>query len=239
MQRVGLPSILLAIVLTAAGCADTTYVYRPAENATASLGGLTGAKYPIPAGHPAGEVVVASTGVTELTLADVATRVLLVRMIVTNQTDDATWSVDTRQQTATIEGQLQAPIYASVQNQPAPSVVQIARGERRNIDLYYRLPGSSDTNENVPRFDLAWSVRTGSQTFAESTSFNRLAVEPMYVSDGYYGPGYYRYGPGFGPYYYGGAYGYWGSPYYYPSYGVHFGGGAGRWGGRRSYRPAR
>ncbi|HKQ71301.1 MAG TPA: hypothetical protein VJT73_18285 [Polyangiaceae bacterium] len=226
MQHRFLPSLLLALSCVVAGCADGTYVYRPAQNATANVGGLPGARYPVPAERPTGEVVIVSNGVTEIAVDESRVRVLLVRMIVTNRSDENAWSLDTRRQLVALGGQSLGPaIRVDAHQQPMP-VVPVGRGERRVVDLYYRLPGGNETNDDLPRFDLAWNVQTGARSAADRTSFQRLAVEPAYAStysDSRYGYGGGWYG-GYWPYGYYGSFGYYGH-YGYPGYGVHVGGG--------------
>jgi hypothetical protein len=230
--RVLLGIALLAILL--GGCAEHHYIYRPAQQATASVGPLPAARYAIPAERPAGEVLVASSGLTELPGAETRTPALFVRMVVTNNSDDTTWVVDTAQQQAVIGGEKQSPAFVNTYNQKQPSL-EIPRGEKRLVDLYYRLPGKVDPDDAMPEFDLAWSVQTGARLVAERTTFDRMQIEPVYAG-GYY---YYPYGPYWGPYW-------WHDPFWrpYPFYGgVYLGAGhyyggyyRGYYGGYGGYR---
>jgi hypothetical protein len=121
---------------------------------------------------------------------------------------------------------------------PLP-VIPIGRGEKRAIDFYYRLPANAESNDEVPAFELLWTIETGKRQVAERTSFDRLRVDAAYASNGYYygGPGYYPgygygYGPGWGPYGWYGPYGHFGNGVYLGR-GGHFGHGfgGGHWGG--------
>jgi hypothetical protein len=210
---------LSAIVLV--GCAQGTYIYRPAQQATATVGNLPAARYAIPPERPTGEVLIASSGLTELPGAASRTPALFVRMIVTNNSDDTAWVMDTQQQAAIIAGQKQAPAHVNTFNQPGPSL-EIPRGEKRVVDLYYRLPGKVDGEAAGPQFDVAWNVQTGARLIAERTSFDRTSVEPVYVSDyyypyGYWGP-YYWHDPLWWPYPYSYGSVYLGGPRYYGVY---------------------
>ena len=210
--RVLLGIALVAILL--GGCAEGSYIYRPAQQATATVGNLPAARYGIPAERPTGEVLIASSGLTQLPQTEVRTPAIFVRMVVTNNSDETAWTLDTAQQFAVIGGQKQSPAYVNTYNQAQP-VLEIPRGAKRLVDLYYRLPPKLEGDDPVPQFDLAWNVQTGARAVAERTSFDRLKVEPMYA--GYYG-GYYPYGPGWGPY------GWWYDPFWpYPYYGFHVG----------------
>src|SRR5215471_16053378 len=74
----------VAAALVVAGCAGSRdYFYAPAAHATGQANGFPAAVYPIPPEQPAGEVRIASFGVTEVkpTLASPSTRVLAVRVI--------------------------------------------------------------------------------------------------------------------------------------------------------------
>ncbi len=226
---------LLAILL--GGCAENHYIYRPAQQATAVVGQLPAARYAIPAERPTGEVLVASSGLTQLPGVEARTPALFVRMVVTNNSDDATWVMDTGQQVAVIGGQKLNPAYVNTYNQKQPSL-EIARGEKRVVDLYYRLPDKAEADDAMPEFDFAWNVQTGTRLIAERTSFDRMRVEPVYAGGYYYPYGYY-WGPYWWhdpfwhpyPYLYGGIYvgarGYYGGGYR-GYYGGYRGGGYGR-----------
>ena len=204
---------ILAIALFAilvGGCAETRYIYRPSQQATATVGALPAARYAIPAERPTGEVLIASSGLTELPGAEARTPALFVRMVVTNNSDDTTWIVDTAQQLAVIGGQKLSPAHVNTYNQKQPTL-EIPKGEKKLVDLYYRLPAGMDPDDAMPQFDLAWNVQTGPRLIAERTSFDRLRVEPVYAGGYYYPYGHYwgpygYYDPFWRPYgYYGGV----------------------------------
>jgi len=197
MQKRGWASILV-LLCAIGGCAEGPYVYRPAQ-ATTSVGGLPASRQPIPRDKPSGDIVVASSGITEVKGAEQPTRAIFVRVVVSNRTDDAAWGVDTRKQTALIAGQ---PITAAYVNayegyEGTTSVVRVPRGQSRTMDFYFPLPASMQADDDVPPFELSWNVQAGRQVVADRTPFNRVAVEPVYASGppypyGYYGPyGYY------------------------------------------------
>jgi hypothetical protein len=257
MQLMRLRPIELLLFAFAAvmlgGCAENRYLYRPAQQATAQVSGLPAARYAIPAERPQGEVLVVSSGVTEIKPDNVTQRALFARVIVSNNSDETVWRLDTRLQAAVMGGNRVAPTYVNTFGQPLP-VVEIPKGEKRTIDFYFPVPAGTETNGDLPQFDLSWNVETGTRPIAERTSFDRYRVEPVY-SGGYYGYGYgygypyypYRWGyydPFWGPHmslYYGrgwGGYGY-GGGWYGGGGGGHIGGGGGGGAGRGSYsRPS-
>jgi hypothetical protein len=237
-----------------AGCAENTYLYRPAQQATARVSGLPAARYAIPPEKPQGEVLVVSTGVTEIKPNNVPGRALFARVIVTNNSDDTAWQLDTRKQAAVFANDRIPPQYVNTFGQALP-IIEIPKGEKRTIDFYFPVPAGMETNGDLPQFDLSWNVDTGTRSIAERTVFDRFRVETYGPPYGYYGYpygypypyGWGWYGPYYGPYdgpywgasiYYGGGWGYggyYGHPGYY-GHGGYYGGG----GGHGSYsRPHR
>ena len=173
----------VACVSFVAGCSANSYVYRPAEQATANVGGLPAARYGVPPEKPTGSVLVASPGIVEMKFGnDSKTRALSVRMVVANNADEAAWKVDTREQRAVVAGGGQsAPFYVNSDGQDSP-VVEVARGQKRTVDLYYPMPASANDAKHVPEFDVLWQVHTGERVVTERTPFDRLEVEPVYAS---------------------------------------------------------
>ena len=182
--RTKLLFLILASTLLGA-CAETSYLYRPSQQATAQVSGLPAARYSIPPERPQGEVLVVSTGVTEIKPDNVPARALFARVIVSNNADESTWRLDTRKQAAVIGGNRIAPTYVNTFGESLP-VVQIAKGEKRTIDFYFPLPVGTETNGDLPQFDLSWNVDTGTRPIAERTSFDRFRVEPVYSGGPYY-----------------------------------------------------
>jgi hypothetical protein len=195
-------------------CSENTYLFRPAQQATAQVSGLPAARYSIPPERPQGEVLVVSTGVTEIKPNNAAQRALFARVIVTNNTDETTWRLDTRKQAAVFGNQRVAPTYVNTFGESLP-VIEISKGEKRTIDFYFPLPAGTETNGDIAQFDLSWNVDTGTRAIAERTAFDRYKVEPFYRT-AYYGGVY-------GPYYY--PYGRWGwyDPYWGPGWGAGYG----------------
>jgi hypothetical protein len=210
------------------GCAENRYLYRPAQQATAQVSGLPAARYAVPPERPQGEVLVVSSGITEIQPENAKQRALFARVIVTNNTDDTTWQLDTRKQAAVLGNNRIAPTYVNTFGHPLP-VIEIPKGEKRTIDFYFPVPPGTDSNSDVQQFDLSWNIETGTRTIAERTSFDRYRVEPVY-SGGYYGYGYGY--PGYP--YYPSRWG-WYDPFWGPHYSIYYGGGwgwgRGHWGG--------
>lgn len=195
------------------------------------------AGYAVPAQQPRGNVYVTSFGGEWLQAEGGPAPFLHVRIAAQNDGDTAAWTVDSREQVATIGGDALAPSYAQAQG--GGSLLTVAPRARGFLDVYFRLPASADP----PALQISWVVRRGGDVLAADTTPFQRASEPQadYVYyrptvhvGTYLGPGpawwwyddYWLWGPRFWwwhPYpYYGRVYygGYYGGGYY--------GGGRGR-----------
>src|SRR5260221_347333 len=180
-------SIFVASLVLGA-CAEDEYIYRPAEQATAWVGGLPAARYGIPPERPLGTVLVASSGLARVGFSNGAEqRMLAIRMVVSNNADDTPWTVDTREQRAIVLGAGESrPLYANADGGLSP-LLQIPRGRKATIDLFYPLPVERQEAKRVPEFDVIWQVQTGERLVAERTPFERLEIEPEPFPYGAYG----------------------------------------------------
>ena len=161
------------------GCATSGYVFAPAEQATASIGGYPAANYALPPEGPRGKLEAASFGIVAMQVNDggAETRFLQVRLSVANNNDVAAWTVDTRQQLLALPGEGQSrPAFANSDQQDLPNIT-VAPGQKRTIDLYYALPLPLQSADHIPQFELLWHVQTPSREVAERTPFERIKIE--------------------------------------------------------------
>src|SRR5262245_52550659 len=188
-RRLALGSSLAAAMVF--GCSSDKYLYSPAEQANATVSGLPAGRYEVPPERPLGTVMVASPGVVEMKFqGDVKVRMLSVRMVIMNNQDDAGWKIDTREVRAIVAGAGEAPpAYVNTDAEGLP-VINIARGQKRTLDLFYPLPPSANDAKHVPEFDLTWQVHTSIRAVAERTPFERLELEPVFAYPYYYGWGF-------------------------------------------------
>lgn len=188
-HRLRLGGVITALLFTA--CAHESYVYSPAEQATATVNGFPAARYGVPPERPMGTVLIASPGVVEAKYQDSGvTHVIAVRMVVENNSDDMPWTVDSREQHIVLRsGGESAPAYVNSDGQGSP-ILQIARGGKRTLDLYYPLPANATDARQIPEFDVRWQVHTGERAVAERTPFDRMRLEPVYANSYYDGFGY-------------------------------------------------
>jgi hypothetical protein len=164
----------LVVLAGMLGCAGSSnYVYTP-DTANAMAAGLPAARTPIPQERPEGAIEVTSYGVTELQRDSVDIPALHVRAIVTNDGDDAPWTVDTTQQLVEIPGEGQSrAMYVNADVGTLPRVT-IGKHERRVLDFYFPLPDTMSDESHLSRFDLLWQVHTPARTVASRTSFDRV-----------------------------------------------------------------
>src|SRR5262249_43241134 len=138
MRKRSLAGILVLAGSFLGGCSEGPYVYRPAQT-TASLSGLPAARQAIPRNKPSGEILVASSGVTEIKADERSSRAIFVRVVVSNRSDEAPWGFDTRAQAAVVGGQRVTAAYANAYEgyEGSTSVVRVPKGQSRTVDFYF------------------------------------------------------------------------------------------------------
>lgn len=168
----------LVVIASLCGCAgNSQYAYAP-DTANATAAGLPASRTPIPQEQPQGAIEVASYGVTDLQRDAMKIPALHVRAIVTNDGDDAPWTMDTTQQMVEIAGEGRSrAMFVNADTGGLPNV-SIARHERRVLDFYFPLPATMDEASRLPRFELLWQVNTALRTVASRTAFDRVDREP-------------------------------------------------------------
>jgi len=193
-MRASWTSSIFVASLALAACAEDEYIYRPAEQATAQVGGLRAARYGIPPERPLGSVLVASSGLARVGFDHGGEqRMLAIRLVVSNNTDDTAWTVDTREQRAIVLGGGETrPVYANADGGLSP-LLQVPRGKKMTIDLFYPLPTEQQEAKRVPQFDVIWQVQTGERLVAERTPFERQEIETEPYPYGAYAGGYWPY----------------------------------------------
>jgi hypothetical protein len=172
-RALALAALAGGLLLT--GCAETTYLYRPAGHAVVAAGAVEPAVYDIPAEQGGGTVRVTSLGVTELAIDDTRVPVVRVRMRLANSGDAKGWTLDTGEVEADLGAGKQRPAFANSSGAGLP-LVTIPAGEERAVDLFYRLPEGSPDAGSLPAFNLAWTVHTSTADVQGSTAFERVEI---------------------------------------------------------------
>ena len=208
--------VLLAIVAQA-GCATARFTYLPAGVAGkyANEGQRGRAYYAVPPEAPEGSVRTMYVGIVKLKADGGGPEIpaIAVRMIISNQNGSMPWSVKTRDQTISIpdvDGPL-APTFVE-SNSEISDLLKVKPGEIRMLNLYYQLPPSASSADEISDFDFHWQVQTTKQLVKETTSFDRIPL-PSYYS--YYSYPYYSWSYPFWPAYpfgYGFGFGWEGAP---------------------------
>jgi hypothetical protein len=197
------------LLVALAGCAEAIWV--PTQNATAQLpeSGLPAAVYPMPPGAPPGSVQIGTLGVQKIK-QPVERKELVIRMLVTNNSDEA-FRVDVRTQKLLFQnGQEMTPELAYASRQSQQPVIEVPARDRVSIDLLYAVPDSK-----LGHFELSWNVQTPRQVISNRTDFRKQYLEPLYYADYYYAPP---------PYYWGSPFFAWGwGGYNFPFYGYGYG----------------
>jgi hypothetical protein len=218
-------SALLLLSALAVGCGTQRYGFRPTAMSASAEGGYPASHYVVPPEAPRGEAYVTSFGTREVGAGgDAHAQLIHVRLAVSNQSDAAEWTVDPGQLLLIAARQApQRPDFMEIDGRQNGNT-EIARGQRRMFDIYYRMPGGAPDARGLPSFDFQWQINLGGKVVAERTTFAREpyrdyeeagreyvavgAVAPWWW--GWYGPpwwgvydwpyGRYGYGPyGYGP----------------------------------------
>jgi hypothetical protein len=249
-KNISSASLFLGVVvlaLGAAGCGATRYAYRPAAMNASTEAGFPASRYVVPPDAPQGEAFVTSFGTRDIDPnARSGAQLVHVRLAVANETGAGPWTLDPGKLLLIPPGGApQRPDFMEIDGRQNGST-EIARGQRRVLDLYYRLPGGIPDASRLPSFDFSWQVGLGGSVFSEHTPFVREPYEDYERSSrsyvavgvappwwwGWYGSpwwGPYGWSYGYGPYIGFGYHGYHGGPRYYGGGGhySHFGRGGG------------
>jgi hypothetical protein len=182
-----LASLGLASALAASACVEHEYVYKPVAHASAEIAGEVAASYAIPPEAPRGDVRIASFGFVDIAprdAPDLKSPALHVREIVANNGNDP-WTLDTRGQRLSLEsglsgGEDSEPVYFTTESEVAPPIVIVPPGGKRTIDLFFPVGQAFGEADELPAFDIVWTVKTPSRAITERTPFERIELLPRY-----------------------------------------------------------
>lgn len=164
--------------LLLAGCGGASYLYRPTALVTATEAGRPASRHLIPPEAPRGEVIVSSSGLTELQVTPRRTaRFVHARLVVSNHNAEGAWRLEPGRQLLVLPDGTQAPP-TYVNSNVAPGPITVPPGQKVVVDLYYAAPPGYAREDRLPTFDLRWFVDTPAREVAERTVFERLEVVP-------------------------------------------------------------
>jgi hypothetical protein len=166
--RIWLP--LLAVAVTAFGCASALPIYR--------LAGAPAAEAPDHASYairatgaprPTGAVQVQLVGGERIPVGIGLPPVYLhVVLVAKNETDELRWALDPNEQRLLCGDAVIAPAFAKASGKSP--VLFLRKGAWGTLDLYYRMPADQATQVTVE-----WHVRRGAEVLAiANTTFHRL-----------------------------------------------------------------
>lgn len=181
MNATAMKLFIGAIVLAAAGCATETTMYRNVSEPPSAAYQPPVASYPIPANDPKGTAYVMSLGGESMaTPAGTQGFYLHLRIAAENRTDAVAWTIDTRDQVASLGTISVRPTYAV--GSAGGSVLTLAQGQHGTLDVFYPLPPQGSAGQAI----LSWQVHRGHDLVTGTTPFELVPNEP---------PGYVDYRP--------------------------------------------
>ncbi|HET9987803.1 MAG TPA: hypothetical protein VFQ65_04770 [Kofleriaceae bacterium] len=174
--------IRCSILVFAAACAAhvaPSRVYAPA-GVTHWSDGHPAVLVAVPPEAPHGYVELESFGVIELRPRGTNLRftTVHVRLAITNDEDDAGWTVRPADQLLEVPGEgTSRAIYVNT-DMPEATVLQIAKRDHRVVDLYYPLPATIARADQLPWFELHWQIATPARLVASTARFEPFAGSP-------------------------------------------------------------
>jgi hypothetical protein len=164
----------VAIACTLVGCVQAHESFVPVGPSVVAVDGTPSTRYELPGGNVL---------VTPLPLRQEPNRQLIgVRMIVANEYSQEPWSVDVREQSATLGPNPELPEADPkpdiVLTRTGTSVVTIPRGKEEKIDFYFPSPPPAPNIQPVRQIAFSWTVQAGRDTVARQTNLYRAQLVP-------------------------------------------------------------
>jgi len=203
-------AILLVCLAVLLGACASKPTFVPEEQASATLGGRTAARYLLPSDYDVqADVKIASFGFTEARTKNhngKKVHAIQLRINVANEGDQPV-SLDPRDQIVEGPTGRHGPGFARSNAGELPQIV-VPPGSSRTVELYYPVPEELVKSHDATDFDLSWKILVGGVEFTRVTPFHEVAIDPAVAeqefaeelayawSDPYWGPWY-----GFGGWY--------------------------------------
>jgi len=164
-----------AIACAFVGCVQTHESFLPVGPSVIAVDGMPATRYELSGGN----VVVAPLPVRQET----ARQLIGVRMIVSNEYSQEPWSVDVREQSATLGPNPELPEADPkpdiVLSRTGTNVVTVPRGGEETIDFYFPTPPPGPNIQPVRQIAFSWTVQAGPDTIARQTNLYRARMTPV------------------------------------------------------------
>jgi hypothetical protein len=163
--------VLVSPFLFSLGCAGTHYYYAPTPPTTMNPVGIRGAMYPIPRGQEKSSVRILPIGIRE---AD-GHKALQIRYYFENYAGK-TWYLDIMSQSVKFQGEGQMFNALPSTAGAVGGSIEIPAGFSHLVDIYFPIPKSISSDSDLEQLELNWSIKMGSGSVDEQTSFTRVSV---------------------------------------------------------------
>ena len=122
--------------------------------------------------------MVGVTNLEPLRLSDATLHAVHIAVEVSNRSDQL-WTIDPSEaHIGLIVNHERSDIYATTVEITRASMIDVAPGSKRLLDLYFPLPIQLGKDNAVPPFELFWTVHLGSRVITQRTPFHRLVTGP-------------------------------------------------------------
>jgi hypothetical protein len=165
------------VLLLMLGCSHNGTPASPVSTTRAEGPEIAASNRPFPPDAPAGDVRLATMGLTPL--AD-GRRAVHVRMTGTNRSNDP-WTI--RQAEQRMELSTREQSFATSPSGDAVEVVEVPPAETSAVDLYFPLPLRLQNARAMEPFAVVWTIRVGPLVFTELTSFDGFPIASREVTE--------------------------------------------------------
>jgi hypothetical protein len=180
-------ALLLAVI---GACSSDPYRYIPATNRATNP---REAIYIVPSGTM--RVQWAAIDDVKVQKDQPEVKTVHLRLIASNHSKNGDWTIDPSDFFVSFaSGDQVRPLVTD------PKILTVRPGELSAMDLFFPLPPSLKSSDDIREFDFHWNAQTADQKVVETTPFDRIKIEQYSAYSPYYwgGPIYPSYSAGVG-----------------------------------------
>ncbi len=160
------PLVLMLLL----GCSQSRAPYAPVSTTGADGPELSSSIRPFPPDMPAGDVRLATIGLTPL--AD-GRRAVHVRMTATNRSNDP-WTIRPAEQRLELSTTEQS--FATSPTGAPEAVVEVPPAETSSLDLLFPLPVRLQNARAMEPYSVVWTIRIGALVFTQLSAFEGFPI---------------------------------------------------------------